>query len=51
MDSGPIVLEELRKRAKEEGYVAFTLPREDLHLYLVYALGVMLGYVLATRVQ
>lgn len=48
---GPIVLDELKKRAREEGYVAFVFPRDDLQLYLVYALGIMLGWVMATRAQ
>jgi hypothetical protein len=51
MQTGTIVVDELKKQAKEEGYVAFVFPREDLQLYLVYLLGVMLGWVMATRTQ
>lgn len=50
MKTGAIVVDELKKQAKEEGYAVFVLPREDLQLYLVYALGIMLGWVMAQRV-
>lgn len=49
--TGAIVVDELKKQAKAEGYVAVVFPREDLQLYLVYFLGVMLGWVMATRTQ
>lgn len=46
---GPVVVDELKKQAREAGYVVWALPRTDFDLYLVYALGILLGFLLASR--
>lgn len=46
---GSVVVDELKKQAREEGFVVFTLSRDDLNLYLMYALGVLLGWTIARR--
>lgn len=44
---GTVVVEELKKQARAEGYVVFAFPRADVEAYWIYALGVFLGFMLA----
>jgi hypothetical protein len=44
---GPVLVDELKKQAREEGYFVFTLSHTQFALYFMYALGVVAGYLLS----
>ena len=46
---GPVVVDELKKQAREAGYVVLAVERSDAILYAVYVLGVLLGFLIGSR--
>lgn len=48
MDTGAIVLEELAKQARDEGFLVFTISQRDYEMYLMYALGILVGITIAS---
>lgn len=46
---GPVLVDELKRQAREAGYLVWTMPKAEAWLYLTYALGIVLGYSLAVR--
>lgn len=49
--AGDTVLSELKREARRQGHVAFTMRSEDFTLYLMWFLGVLLGVTLASGRQ
>lgn len=44
---GPVLIEELKRQARSEGYLVLALSPGEVILYGMYLLGVLLGYSLA----
>lgn len=48
---GTVLVDELKRQARDEGYYVVTVSRAEVGLYAVYALGVLLGWLLARRLE
>lgn len=48
MDTGAIVLDELAKQAREEGFLVFTVSQRDYQMFLMYAAGILVGITIAS---
>ena len=46
---GPVVVDELKRQAREAGYLVWAMPKAELWLYVMYAAGIAVGYVIARR--
>lgn len=46
---GPVVVDELKRQGREAGYLVWTMPKSEAWLYVMYAAGILVGFVLARR--
>lgn len=46
-----VVLDELKKQARDEGFYIFAVDKGELNLYVMYFAGVILGLLLARSQQ
>ncbi|NUP38961.1 MAG: hypothetical protein HOY76_18580 [Streptomyces sp.] len=46
---GEVLVDELKRQAREEGYIVWTLNRYEAYLYVMYAVGILVGWTLARR--
>lgn len=46
---GEILVEELKRQAREQGYLVWTLSKYEAYLYVIYAAGILVGWSLARR--
>lgn len=46
---GEVLVDELKKQCREQGYLVWTLSRYEAYLYAMYAVGILVGWTLARR--